>query len=160
MVLPDFAKCLDFVAEDHRRREASKFWSVVAFGSLAGRADQAFAQIHQLYWADQNPQYNPGDVFLFTPSSIIFVLKKGKNVIKTPVQPGFLDESVGIIPIANPAVLTLKGFEWDVEDWHTSFGTQMSTSQHIKSEEVVVVTSGRVLFTVELDKTDKQLEVG
>ena len=154
----DFTKCLRFVAQCRKESSiqqrgppsASPNWSTIAFGGLGGRVDQAFAQIHQLYMAAENSDLRSGDLYLVTPSSIVFVLDPGQNIIKTPMGPGKFAESVGIIPVGRPAVITLKGFEWDVEDWRTSFGTQVSTSNHLRADEVTVTADVRVLFTLDL----------
>ena len=151
----DFTKCLKFVAKDWKKHHTPNTQDsrlTVAFGSLGGRADQAFAQIHQLYMAASDTELHCGQLYLFTPAGVVFVLEKGENIIKTPVGPGEFSENVGIIPICSPAVISTKGLEWDVEDWHTSFETQMSTSNHIKAKEVTVTTSERVLFTLEFAK--------
>lgn len=60
------------------------------------------------------------------------------------------EENIGIIPLSAPASITTQGFEWDVEDWHTEIGGQLSTSNHIRADRVKVSTSVPVLFTVEL----------
>lgn len=60
------------------------------------------------------------------------------------------EENIGIIPLSAPASITTQGFEWDVEDWHTEIGGQLSTSNHIRADVVSVETSVPVLFTVEL----------
>lgn len=62
----------------------------------------------------------------------------------------YLEENVGIIPLCGPSVITLRGFEWDVTDWHTEIGGQISTSNHIRADVVQVETNRPVLFTVEL----------
>jgi thiamine pyrophosphokinase len=62
----------------------------------------------------------------------------------------FFEENIGIIPLSAPASITTQGFEWDVEDWHTEIGGQLSTSNHIRADKVEVLTSVPVLFTVEL----------
>jgi thiamine pyrophosphokinase len=62
----------------------------------------------------------------------------------------FFEENIGIIPLSAPASITTQGFEWDVEDWHTEIGGQLSTSNHIRADKVEVSTSVPVLFTVEL----------
>jgi thiamine pyrophosphokinase len=62
----------------------------------------------------------------------------------------FFEENIGIIPLSAPASITTQGFEWDVEDWHTEIGGQISTSNHIRADKVEVSTSVPVLFTVEL----------
>ena len=62
----------------------------------------------------------------------------------------FFEENIGIIPLSSPAVITTHGFEWDVENWHTEIGGQISTSNHIRADKVEVETSVPVLFTLEL----------
>lgn len=62
----------------------------------------------------------------------------------------FFEENVGIIPLSAPATITTQGFEWDVQDWPTEIGGQISTSNHIRAERVEVDASVPVLFTVEL----------
>ncbi|MCJ1278287.1 hypothetical protein MMC21_006102 [Puttea exsequens] len=125
---------------------------IAVFGSLGGRADQAFSQIHHLYvMTDELSEHSTGDLYLITAESVMFVLAKGLNRIRTPVGPGFFTENIGIIPIGRPAVVTTRGLEWDVQDWHTEFGTQISTSNHIKKDFVDVQTTERVLFTIEFD---------
>lgn len=67
-----------------------------------------------------------------------------------PEQEYFFEENIGIIPLSAPASITTRGFEWDVQNWHTEIGGQISTSNHIRAETVKVETSVPVLFTVEL----------
>ncbi|PGH36700.1 thiamine pyrophosphokinase [[Emmonsia] crescens] len=112
-------------------------------------------------------------LYLISEESISFILRRGHNKIHTPggslmgisppppprptqttqtTQPTPLSENIGIIPIAGPAVITTHGLEWDVQDWKTHFGGQVSTSNHVRSEvvEVEVDADVPVLFTVEL----------
>ncbi|KAJ5263620.1 hypothetical protein N7478_011225 [Penicillium angulare] len=121
----------------------------------------------------ENDEPNPasgGNLYLVSEESITFVLQQGKNIIHTPAtrRPDldqaarkrkrddesepvyFFEENIGIIPLSAPASITTKGFEWDVEDWHTEIGGQLSTSNHIRADTVHVETSVPVLFTVEL----------
>lgn len=116
-----------------------------------------------------------GKLYLVSEESITFVLQKGQNTIYTPgvnvppspqqenVDPSrkrkrqqdkepeyFFEENIGIIPLTGPAFITTHGFEWDVEDWRTEIGGQLSTSNWIRADKVEVETSTPVLFTVEL----------
>lgn len=158
----DFTKCLKYIEkkfnkyigdenispEDRRSRHHGL--DIAVIGGLGGRADQAFSQLHHLFAASGDPSLVRGDIYLITPESIIFVLEKGLNRIYTPVSADLLTENVGIIPLGRPAVITTRGLEWDVIDWPTEFGGQLSTSNHIRSEVIEVETSERVIFTVEL----------
>lgn len=125
-----------------------------------------------------------GNLYLISEESITFVLQRGRNTIHTPAtnrpegspspseaQSGvsrkrkrqgdsepeyFFEENIGIIPLSAPATITTRGFEWDVQDWHTEIGGQISTSNHIRADQVEVETSVPVLFTVELAQRFKR----
>lgn len=146
----DFTKCLKHIRGLDLHPSIHHPLDVAVMGGLGGRADQAFSQIHHLYAASLDPALASGDVYLLTGESVVFLLRQGKNLIRTPLGPGLLAENVGIIPIARPAIITTRGLEWDVEDWPTEFGVQVSTSNHVKAEVVEVETTERVLFTVEV----------
>jgi hypothetical protein len=49
-------------------------------------------------------------------------------------------------------MISTKGFEWDVQDWRTEMGGQVSTSNHVvdMSKGVEIETDHPVLFTIEL----------
>ena len=150
----DLTKCLNYirdrVAETEDQSNSSRTGVDVAiFGSLGGRADQAFSQLHHLYISSQDTASIIGDLYLITAQSVMFLLEKGQNRIEAPVGLGHFTENVGIIPIGRPSIITTHGFEWDVTDWRTEFGTQMSTSNHIRAKIVEVEASERVLFTLE-----------
>lgn len=149
---------------------------IVILGGLGGRVDQAFSQIHHLYMmtqtqrelretkpANDNQEFKPaagGNLYLISEESVTFILQQGKNIIHTPAtkradidteeREYFFEENIGIIPLSAPASITTRGFEWDVQDWHTEIGGQISTSNHIRADKVEVETSVPVLFTVEL----------
>ncbi|KAI2794193.1 hypothetical protein POX_a00783 [Penicillium oxalicum] len=121
-----------------------------------------------------------GNLYLISEESISFVLHEGKNTILTPRtnRPAeydslrqapnqdqliegsplsklpeteyFFEENIGIIPLSAPASITTQGFEWDVENWQTEIGGQISTSNHIRADQVEVSTNVPVLFTAEL----------
>lgn len=165
----DMTKCLRYIRERSRHflslgetslsnpsgSQESRL-DIVIFGGLGGRADQAFSQLHHLYTeARQDPKPSAGDLYLITEESVIFLLEKGLNKIYVPVATGFFAENVGIIPLGKPSVISTRGLEWDVTNWPTEFGTQISTSNHIKADVIEIETTERVLFTLEFDKQTK-----
>lgn len=113
-------------------------------GGLGGRVDQGLSQLHHLYLFQQSPTYAEGRVYLVSGESLSFVLKGGRRHrirVREPdlkisaaefcrVSADPFAKHAGIIPVGEPASISLKGFEWDVRDWPTAFGTQMSTSNH------------------------------
>jgi hypothetical protein len=61
-----------------------------------------------------------------------------------------LGRHIGIIPLTEPSVITTEGLEWDVTDWPTEFGGQMSTSNHVNEDWVTIETTKDVLFIIDL----------
>jgi thiamine pyrophosphokinase len=71
-------------------------------------------------------------------------------VVNNPEAP-VLGRYIGILPVGFPAKITTTGLRWDVEDWETSFGGQMSTSNMVREPEVTITTNADVIFTIDLD---------
>ncbi|KAL4865631.1 thiamine pyrophosphokinase [Aspergillus spectabilis] len=156
-------------SKDDDKEEDEQTLSILILGGLGGRVDQAFSQIHHLYLMNQeNSKSNSsgsGTMYLISEESITFILQPGKNTIHVPrtncpqqpqepapekKQEYLLEENIGIIPLSGAESITTSGLEWDVENWRTEIGGQISTSNHIRAEMVHVETGGAVLFTVEL----------
>jgi thiamine pyrophosphokinase len=145
----DLRKCLgkiDEFAGDQRLHPLD----VVILGGLGGRVDQGFSLIHQLYKTAIETPEGGRKLILISSENISFVMPAGQNIIHTPLQ--YLAENIGIIPLDGAAVISTKGLEWDVTDWKTDFGGQVSTSNHIRASKIEVVTDRPVLFTVEISR--------
>ncbi|KAI1134696.1 thiamine pyrophosphokinase [Hypoxylon sp. FL0543] len=153
----DFTKAVKFIRREFPGRD------IVCMGGLGGRVDQGLSQIHHLYMFQTSPTYADGRMFFLSGESLSFLLKAGRhrihvrepdatvgNFVRMSGDP--FAKYVGIIPIKEPSVITTKGLEWDVEDWPTEFGGQMSTSNHVLPETKVVEveTTKDVLFTIAL----------
>lgn len=147
----DFTKCLKWLRQNlsGSERPGSRL-DVVALGGLGGRVDQGFSQIHHLYMAAKDKELLVGEIYLLSEKSLSFVLEEGLNKIELSRK--VYAQNVGIIPINGPGVITTRGLAWDVQDWKTEFGGQISTSNHLISETIEIETMTRVLFTVELAK--------
>ncbi len=129
---------------------------VICFGGLGGRVDQGLSQLHQLYTL-QGADYSSGRLFLISPEAISFILKSGVHRIKirdstygNDTGRIGLGKHIGIIPLREPSVITTKGLEWDVTDWVTMFGGQMSTSNAVREDWALIKTTKDVLFTIHL----------
>lgn len=147
----DFTKCLKWIrtTQTEKVEAAGKELDVVVLGGLGGRVDQGFSQIHHLYLATTSQDLLCGRIYLLSEQSLTFVLSDGSNAIF--IEPGFFEKHVGIIPVLGPACLTTNGLEWDVHEWRTEFGGQLSTSNHLRSTTIEISFSGpRPLFTMEL----------
>ena len=145
----DLTKCLKWLRTKaiHAHDEHGKL-DVIILGGLGGRVDQGFSTMHHLYMAIGDESLLRGEIYLLSEQSLSFVLENGKNTIK--VNKDMFGENIGIIPIIGPATISTAGLEWDVQDWKTEFGGQVSTSNHVKSDLIGIQTDSRVLFTIEL----------
>jgi thiamine pyrophosphokinase len=140
------------VSKLQKIKEDANIKNIVCIGGLGGRVDQAMSTLHHLYIFQKESDYRSGKMFLLSSEAITFVLKPGKHEIKVrESSPGMrLGQNIGIIPLKEPSVITTRGLEWDVTDWPTEFGGQMSTSNHVKEDWVMVETTKDVLFTIDL----------
>ncbi|KAK8119141.1 thiamine pyrophosphokinase [Apiospora kogelbergensis] len=142
----DFTKALRHI----RGRRVGGETGIVCMGGLGGRVDQGLSQLHHLYMFQTSPTYAEGRVYLVSGESLTFLLKAGMHRIhvrereRTNDHGDVFEKYVGIIPIREPG--------WDVEDWSTEFGGQISTSNHVLPDtEVVEVRATKdVLFTIAL----------
>ncbi|KAI9794717.1 MAG: hypothetical protein M1833_007374 [Piccolia ochrophora] len=153
----DFAKCLSRIVDVNSHKcppgeDEAPPTTVLVLGGLGGRVDQAFSQIQHLFGANQDPRYSGWQIMLFSERSISFVLHKGRNDVRTVLTEGYLTENIGIIPVGRPAVISTLGLEWDVREWQTEFGGQISTSNHIKCDAIQIHTNERVLLTLEREE--------
>jgi len=142
----DFGKAVRYI-----RNNPTAPNDIVALGGLGGRVDQGLSQLHHLYLFQKEPGYRQGLVYLVSEESVTFLLKTGMHRIT--IRDGgeqIFGKHVGILPIREPSRITTKGLEWDVEDWETDFGGQVSTSNHVlpETEVVEVHTTKDVLFTI------------
>ncbi|TGO53945.1 hypothetical protein BCON_0115g00280 [Botryotinia convoluta] len=133
---------------------------IICLGGLGGRVDQALSQLHHLYMFQQEPNYSKGKMYLVSSEAITFVLKAGKHKIKIKEEGKLLKlgKHIGILPVKEPSIITTQGLEWDVTDWKTEFGGDISTSNHAKEDWATIETTKDVVFTIDfvLNKMDEQ----
>ena len=155
------------------RHEARSHQDVLILGSLAGRVDQGIGLLHEMYREARQDvdiknaaEYGPRlRLWLYSESSCSFVLHSGRSRIVTALErnengvddtteerSSLFSPNVGLLPIYGPAAITTKGMEWDVHDWKTEMGGQVSTSNHVVdlAAGAEVETDHEVLFTIEL----------
>jgi thiamine pyrophosphokinase len=126
---------------------------------MSGRIDQAIGLLHELLRESlrHGPDTaKPTTIYFVSEQAVSFVLPVGRNVIRgIDPKKGIFRKHAGILPIYGPAKITIEGFEWDVQDWETMMGGNVSTSNHVLGGEVVVeVFEQSVLFTIELEEIE------
>jgi thiamine pyrophosphokinase len=144
----DFGKAIKQVL-----REQPWQRNFLVLGTIAGRLDQGIGLLSEMY-REQNSEHHPNIRFwLFSESSISFTLSRGTTTIHTPLVEKVITPNIGILPIFGPAHISTNGLEWDVQDWHTQMGGQVSTSNHIVKDQIIISTDAEVLFTIERKKS-------
>ena len=145
----DFGKAVAWIRETN-----PDGLDIVALGGIGGRVDQGISQLHYLYLLQPGPGYANGRLYLLSGSSLTFLLKAGTHRIHVGEEgeEASFGKHVGIIPLQEPSVISTEGLEWDVTEWETSIGGQLSTSNHVLPETkcVEVQTTKDVLFTIAL----------
>lgn len=121
---------------------------LLVLGSVGGRVDQGIGLLHELY-REQKFRHPEVRFWLFSESSVTVMLGPGTTVLHTPVGEGLITRNIGILPVYGKAIISTKGLEWDVEDWETEMGGQVSSSNHIVEDSIEITTDKEVLFTVE-----------
>ncbi|KAG0057610.1 hypothetical protein BGZ83_006983 [Gryganskiella cystojenkinii] len=117
---------------------------VVALGGTGGRFDQSMSSIHHLYILNRERHAT-----LISDTSVVVVLSAGTHRITCNLE--IEGPTCGIIPVGSSiANLTTAGLKWDVENWKTSFGTQISTSNALVSPDVTIQTDAPVVWTTEI----------
>lgn len=116
-------------------------------GTLAGRVDQGLGLLHEMI--REEAKDSQLRLWLFSESNLSFILRNSDNIVRNTLSSQKFTENVGIIPVYGPALITTSGLEWDVQDWDTQMGHQVSTSNHVKADEVHIWTDFPILFTIE-----------
>lgn len=135
----DFDKAVDIVVN-----KLGPTAPIISLGSMGGRVDQSMSSIHRLFVSYEKNQ----PLLLLSDQNVTILLMPGTSRISTPLT--HLGKTCGIIPITGTAHITTKGLEWDVENWETKFGGQLSTSNHLMEDEIEITTDAPVIFTAEL----------
>jgi thiamine pyrophosphokinase len=116
-------------------------------GTIGGRVDQGLGLLHEMIREEnKDPSLR---LWLFSETNITIVLREGRTTLQELLSSELFTENVGIVPIYGPATITTAGLEWDVDKWYTQMGHQVSTSNHVKADEVRIDTNAPVLFTIE-----------
>ena len=140
----DFGKTMSKISE---RDNATSQKDVLILGTLAGRVDQGLGLLHEMT-REENKHPNLR-LWLFSESSLSIILRSKRTIVRNLQSSKLFTENLGLIPVYGPVTISTIGLEWDVENWFTQIGGQVSTSNHVKTDEVQVDTDGPILFTIE-----------
>jgi thiamine pyrophosphokinase len=140
----DFGKTMQKISS---RSQSSPRRDVLVLGTLAGRVDQGLGILHEMIREEtKHPNLR---LWLFSESSLSFILRSGHNSIRGLQSSRLFTENVGLLPVWGPATISTTGLEWDVKEWYTHMGGHLSTSNHVKVDDIDVETNAPILFTIE-----------
>ncbi|KAF1361384.1 thiamine pyrophosphokinase [Lizonia empirigonia] len=140
----DFGKTMSKISA---RDNAASQKDVLILGTLAGRVDQGLGLLHEM--TREETKHPNLRLWLFSESSLSMILRSRRTLIRNLQSSGLFTENLGLVPVYGPATISTAGLEWDVKDWYTQMGGQVSTSNHVKADEVRVETDQPILFTIE-----------
>lgn len=140
----DFEKVCKLIRQSH-----STVTNLLILGSISGRLDHGLGLLSGML-REQTMSEKPLKPWLLSEQSISFILDPGANSLECGSEPRIFAPNIGLLPIYGPACITTRGLEWDVENWHTRMGGPVSTSNHIMSDVVDIITDVRILCTIEL----------
>lgn len=140
----DFGKTMQKISS---RVASASLQDVLVLGTLGGRVDQGLGLLHEM--VREETKHANLRLWLFSESSLSFILRSKHNAVRGLQSSQVFTENVGLVPIYGAAVITTTGLEWDVREWETQMGGQVSTSNHVKANDVEVETNAPILFTVE-----------
>jgi thiamine pyrophosphokinase len=140
----DFGKTMQKISS---RSQSSARKDVLVLGTLAGRVDQGLGLLHEMIREEtKHPNLR---LWLFSEASLSFILRSEHNSIRGLQSSRLFTENIGLLPVWGPATITTTGLEWDVKEWYTHMGGQVSTSNHVRADEVQIDTDAPIMFTIE-----------
>ncbi|KAF9693062.1 hypothetical protein EKO04_008887 [Ascochyta lentis] len=148
----DFGKTMSKISA---RDNAASQKDVLILGTLAGRVDQGLGLLHEM--TREETKHPNLRLWLFSESSLSIILRSRRTIVRNMLSSGLFTENLGLVPVYGPATISTAGLEWDVKDWPTQMGGQVSTSNHVKADEVHVETDHPILFTIERAPLEQEL---
>ncbi|KAF8332638.1 thiamine pyrophosphokinase [Cantharellus anzutake] len=139
----DLMKCVASLHQLEELAGGNIQYNIILLGGLSGRLDQT---IHTLSYLHKQRRVRPR-IMAITDDSLAWVLDEGEHTIA--VDSSVLGKTCGILPVGvQSTTLTLKGFEWNLEEEESSFDGLVSTSNHVIEGQVYIKTTSPVCWTV------------
>lgn len=122
-------------------------------GGIDGRFDQTFQLINQLYCLKH--EYGHLRIFFISGSDVVFLAPKGTSYVTYPNRTTFnqIDHvpKCGLLPFRSEVTLNTRGLLYDVENWVSTVGGNVSSSNGIVGTTGFVLTaSDDIIVNVEV----------
>lgn len=113
-------------------------------GALGGRLDHTLANLSTLY------KYRHLRITLWGDGNLVRLIRKGRARIVPNLQ--FEGPTCGLIPLGPPVTGTSSGLKWDLQHTRMEIGGLISSSNILRSPEVVVESDGDLLWSTEVQE--------
>ncbi|GME82638.1 unnamed protein product [Ambrosiozyma monospora] len=142
--------------------KSPKHATVFVLGAIGGRFDQTISAItYVTKLSAEKPQFQ---FILLNAEYMEFVLllKKGRNFVHIKKNELFFDgaiatdrvtsdgtiklRNIGLLPLVNEVVLSTEGLKWDVKNWNSKVGGNVSSSNLVVGDNGLYVESSDYLF--------------
>uniref|UniRef100_A0A914YTY8 Thiamine diphosphokinase n=1 Tax=Panagrolaimus superbus TaxID=310955 RepID=A0A914YTY8_9BILA len=142
----DLTKLIKLVCD----RKDLEWDAIFILGGFGGRFDHTMASLNSLL---KSHEWTSKHVFLLDHENLTTMLHKGQTKVTfTNFTSSLFSKSCGLIPIVQrETIVSLKGFQWNLDKFSLEFGGLISTSNNIVLEEVEIETNEPLMFTLEAD---------
>ncbi|KAF3991840.1 hypothetical protein FT663_02028 [Candidozyma haemuli var. vulneris] len=121
-------------------QERVPFTAYIA-GGIGGRFDQTFHSINQLYATKL--EFPNIRLFFVSDNDLVFLAPTGTTYVKFANKKLFNQHDpvpkLGLLPFGNRVILTTKGLKYDVENWVSQVGGNVSTSNGVSGTTGFVI---------------------
>lgn len=129
--------------------------TVYVAGGVGGRFDQTCHLISQLFSVRE--KYQGFKMYIVTESDVLFLVPKGTSHVTYGNHGSFFrgdgSPKCGIMPFKGKTVLNTDGLRYDVEDWPSEMGANVSTSNEVCGVDGFVVESTEdVVMSIEIQR--------
>lgn len=125
-------------------------------GGMDGRFDQTFQLINQLHGLRH--QYPHLHIYLVSSADVVFLVPKGTTYVSYRSRQGFNDfdpvPKCGLLPFRGEVTLNTQGLLYDVENWVSMVGGDVSSSNGVVGTTgFIVESSDDIIMNVEVSHT-------
>lgn len=136
-----------------KKYEQSQPFTAYVAGGIGGRFDQTFHSINLLY--STKAEFPQIRIFFVSDTDLIFLVPEGITYVKYSSKKLFNQHDpvpkLGLLPFGKRVVLSTTGLKYDVQDWVSEVGANVSTSNGVSGTTgFVVETSDDIVVNVEI----------
>lgn len=138
----DLIACLDLL---HTEKASPP---TIVLGGLSGRLDHTLATLHSIVQTNEK-DVSSTPIYVLDGDNLVCVLPKGSH--RFALERAHLTDVCGIVPICQTETrVTTRGFRWNLDNAPLNFGSLISTSNELASDEVTVKTTAPIILTFEM----------